>query len=132
MVGIKIIGEVIGGKKIGRRLGFPTANIAVDAGLEVGDGVYAVEAEVEGRRFYGVANLGVRPTIEGGARGRLLEVNLFDCEADLYGLTLAVELVCFLRPERKFGSLEELQTAIARDRAAAEEYFAERKETKSN
>ena len=95
-------------------MGFPTANIEVDAALEVRDGVYASRAEVDGRMYDAMSNLGCKPTVDG--RRRLLETNLFDFDGDLYGRRLRVELLRFIRPERRFGSVEELFRQIEDDR----------------
>lgn len=111
------------GKKLGRRLGFPTANIAVGDTPGIADGVYAVRATTDGRTFYGMANLGRRPSVESADAPRLLEVNLFDFEGDLYGKTLEVELLAFIRPERRFASVEELRQAVEHDRGVIEEYL---------
>ncbi len=120
-----IEGEVLAGNKRGRLLGFPTANIDLDDYLRPAFGVYAVRARAIGDRigggakanWSGVANLGIRPTI-GGAKV-LLEAHLFDFSGDLYGRTLAVELLAFIRPERKFESLDALKAQIAQDSARA-------------
>lgn len=95
-----IEGIVVHGNSLGGRMGFPTANIEVDAALEVRDGVYASRAEVDGRMYDAMSNLGCKPTVDG--RRRLLETNLFDFDGDLYGRRLRVELLRFIRPERRF------------------------------
>lgn len=111
-----IEGIVVHGKSLGSRMGFPTANIEVDAGLELRDGVYASRAEVDGRIYDAMSNLGCNPTVDG--RCRLLETNLFGFDGDLYGRRLRVELLRFIRPERRFGSVEELFAQIEADRCA--------------
>lgn len=117
-----IEGAVEKGDQRGRLLGFPTANIGLDDYLEPAYGVYAVRATAEGNSGHGllsgVANLGVRPTIGGGARARL-ETHLFDFSGDLYGRTLCVELLSFIRPERRFENLDALRAQIAQDSARA-------------
>ncbi len=115
-----IEGEVEAGDKRGRQLGFPTANIALDDYLRPTFGVYAVRAVPiggAGPRWSGVGNLGNRPTV-GGTRPQL-EAHLFDFSGDLYGKRLAVELLAFIRPERKFESLDALKAQIAQDSARA-------------
>jgi riboflavin kinase/FMN adenylyltransferase len=109
-----VSGTVIEGKKLGRELGFPTANIRLGDQQTPSDGVWAVE--VDGH-FKGVANLGTRPTVGGGER--LLEVHLLDFSGDLYGKVLKVRFVRFLRGERKFGSVDELKEQIRFDVSAA-------------
>lgn len=111
-----IEGIVVHGNSLGGRRGFPTANIEVDEALEARNGVYSSRAEVDGRIYEGMSNLGCKPTVDG--RRRLLETNLFDFEGDLYGRRLRVELLRFLRPERRFDSLEELFRQIEADRRA--------------
>lgn len=115
-----IEGEVLSGDKRGRLLGFPTANLDLDDYLRPAFGVYAVRAMPlggDGTRWSGVANLGVRPTI-GGTKTQL-ESHLFDFSGDLYGRKLVVELLSFIRPERKFENLDALKAQIAQDSARA-------------
>lgn len=112
-----VAGRVIEGRRLGRELGFPTANLVEGDEQFPPDGVWAVRAVESGRRFDGVANLGIRPTVDGQAHA--LEVHLFDFEGDLYGKVLEVEFVRLLREERKFSSLEALREQIARDAADA-------------
>jgi riboflavin kinase/FMN adenylyltransferase len=108
---------VIEGRRLGRELGFPTANLVEGDEQFPPDGVWAVRAMEGGRRFGGVANLGVRPTVDGLAHS--LEVHLFDFEGDLYGRVLEVEFVKLLREERRFESLEALKKQIGHDAAEA-------------
>jgi riboflavin kinase/FMN adenylyltransferase len=110
-------GEVIAGRKLGRTLGVPTANIALDPSNRLAHGVYAVRATVEGRRFDGVASFGTRPTVDDGAP--LLEVFLFDFSGDLYGKTLEVSFEAYLRPELKFDGLAALKAQMEEDKAEA-------------
>lgn len=112
-------GRVAHGDKRGRTIGFPTCNVSGIAEALPPNGVYAVlvdRVDGSGARVLGtgVANLGVRPTVAGDG-GRLLEVHLFDWQADLYGAELRVHLVRRLREERRFASLDELRAQIARD-----------------
>lgn len=114
-----IQGEVIHGDQRGRTIGFPTANIALGPILEPARGVYAVRATLpDGRMMPGVANLGRRPTVADGARSRL-EAHLFDFQEDLYGQTLDVALIAFLRPEQKFASFDALRAQIEADATQA-------------
>lgn len=114
-------GRVIHGRQLGRQLNYPTANMKPGSGLQPPHGVYAVRARVNGSEYGGVANLGVRPTVEGDAGELLLETHLFGQPGDIYGQKMEVEPVRFLRPEAKFPSLEELKIQLARDAAHAEE-----------
>ena len=117
----EIEGEVVTGDQRGRTLGFPTANVRLGEYLRPALGVYAVRAhwrDDRGERVYpAVANLGLRPTF--GGTEPLLEVHLFDFAGDLYGRTLSVEFVDYLRPEKKFDGLEQLRAQIAEDCARA-------------
>ena len=116
-----VVGEVVHGDHRGRDLGFPTANLRFDAPVLLPpDGIYAVRVSWGGpdpahpvQRADGVASLGVRPTF--GAGERLLEVNLFDFDGDLYGQKLRVEFVRYQRGERKFGSVGALVKQMRRD-----------------
>lgn len=104
----------------GRQLGFPTANLWLGDYLRPALGVYAVRVGIDDQAesHRGVANLGLRPTFGGLAEPRL-EVHLFDFNGDLYGRRLRVELVQFLRPERKFPDIAALKEQIAHDATAA-------------
>ncbi len=109
--------EVLHGRKLGRTLGFPTANIALN-GERPTIGIYAAQARLQdGRRRRAVAYYGDRPTVEG--LGELLEVFLFGFGEDIYGQTLQVELVAFIRGDVTFASLETMTRQIAADCAKA-------------
>ncbi|RMD61989.1 MAG: bifunctional riboflavin kinase/FAD synthetase [Alphaproteobacteria bacterium] len=114
----EIEGRVQAGARLGRKLGFPTANIDLDDFLVPAFGVYAVRAGIDrGERTVwhpGVANLGVRPMVESDGRP-LLEVHLFDFEADLYGQHMRTALVDYLRPEMTFSDLEAMRARMAED-----------------
>jgi riboflavin kinase/FMN adenylyltransferase len=114
-----ISGRVAHGAKLGRTLGFPTANIVLRRVPPL-SGIFVVEAEGRGR---GVASVGRRPTVNPVAVP-LLEVHLFDHQADLYGEHLRVRFLEKLRDEEKYDGLEALKQAIARDARQAREYFA--------
>jgi riboflavin kinase/FMN adenylyltransferase len=113
-----IEGRVRQGDRRGRTIGFPTANIFLDGYVTPRLGVYAVQLEVGGERYGGVANLGLRPTF-GGDKAPRLEVHLFDFSADLYGRLVQVELLRFLRPEQRFDGIDALKAQIARDAEVA-------------
>lgn len=118
-----IRGRVIRGEQLGRRLGYPTANIALDRYRLPLTGIFAVLAwDACGRRFPGVANLGWRPTV-GGTRP-LLEVHAFDFDGDLYGAHLRVQLLARLRPEQRFDSLAALTERMHEDARAARAVLA--------
>lgn len=111
----EIRGIVVHGDKLGRVLGWPTANIWLGRHLEPARGVYAVTVALpDGTEAKGVANVGRRPTLGGDPETRL-ETFVFDFAGDLYGREIGVRLVRFLRPDARFAGLEELKAAIARD-----------------
>ena len=118
-----IRGTVSHGDALGRTIGFPTANIALGRHLEPARGVYAVAVSGAGQRLRGVANIGRRPTVAEGAISRV-EVHLFDFAGDLYGAELDVALRHFIRAERRFSGLPELQAQIAIDAAEARRLLA--------
>src|ERR1700712_1002724 len=110
-------GEVIHGQKRGRDLGYPTANIRLDRNCALKHGIYAVRVGLGPERFDGVASFGRRPTFDNGAP--LLEVFLFDFQGDLYGATLDVAFIAFIRDEAKFESVDALVRQMNDDRARA-------------
>ena len=113
------------GRRLGRELGFPTANLAVPETVAADDGVYRSRAEVGGRTYDAMSNLGRNPSV--GGTERRLESYLFGFEGELYGRQLRIRLLRRLREERKFASVEELQRQIEADRREAEAFFAARK-----
>ena len=117
-----IDGIVLPGQKLGRTLGFPTANLQADPSCRLRHGIYAVRAEVEGVTYDAVASWGRRPTVDNGAP--LLETFLFDFEGDLYGKTMDVAFIAWLRPEEKFESLDALTTQMLKDGADAKAALA--------
>jgi riboflavin kinase/FMN adenylyltransferase len=119
-----ILGTVVEGRKLGRKLGFPTANLALEAEQLPPIGVYAVRTVVRDRLLPGVANLGLRPTIEGDGTSRHFEVHLFDFTGELYGETMEVRFVQRLREELRFENLEQLKAQIERDAARARAVLA--------
>lgn len=119
-----VLGTVIHGRHLGTQLGFPTANLALEAEQLPPLGVYAVRALVKGALHDGVANLGHRPTVDGASSERHLEVHVFDFAADIYGEAMEVRYVQRLREEQQFASLDALKAQIARDAAHAREVLA--------
>jgi riboflavin kinase/FMN adenylyltransferase len=128
-VRIVVSGRVIEGNKLGRVLGFPTANIAVPQHFTASNGVYAAWVEIGGeqsdesigKRYGAMANLGVKPTFSSASGGavtpanRVLELHLLDFQGDLYGRELTVELIKFVRPEQKFDNPDALKNQIKQD-----------------
>jgi riboflavin kinase/FMN adenylyltransferase len=121
-----ILGTVIAGEKLGRQLGFPTANLSAHSEQFPPNGVYVAEARLASSLHRGVANLGYRPTVSAGKRERLLELHLFDLEREIYGEEMEVRFLRYLRPEQKFENLDALRAQIARDVEQARESFSVR------
>ncbi len=118
-----LAGRVVVGKKRGRTIGFPTANLRPRVAPLLPDGVYAVNVVEADARRPGVANLGTNPTF-GDVLGRSLEVHLLDFDGDLYGRQLRVEFVERIRSEKRFSSVDALVEQIRRDAARAREILA--------
>jgi len=119
-----ILGAVMRGDQLGKKIGFPTANLSAHSEQFPPNGVYLAEAWFEGILYHGVVNLGYRPTVSGGKSQRLLEIHLLDFERDIYGEDLEVRFVRYLRPERKFESVEALARQINADVRQARELCA--------
>jgi riboflavin kinase/FMN adenylyltransferase len=117
-----VTGEVIHGEKRGRDLGFPTANIRLDNNCGLKHGIYAVRVGRGELRYDGVASFGRRPTFDNGAP--LLEVFLFDFSGDLYGATLDVAFIGFIREELKFDGVDALVAQMDDDSARARAMLA--------
>ncbi len=111
--GYSISGKVVTGKKLGRTIGFRTANINLKRLKSAVSGVYAVKVTISGQIFNGICNIGNRPTIN--TTKPLLEVHIFDFNQDIYGKYVKVELIDHIRNEMKFSSLDELKNQIATD-----------------
>ena len=116
-----ICARVTHGAKMGRTIGFPTANLPTHRKKTPVLGVFAVQTHVDGKLIYGVANVGKRPTVDGV--NILLEVHLFNFKGDLYGTKLHVELLHKIRDEQKFDSFNLLKQQILKDADVARDYF---------
>lgn len=110
-------GEVVHGDKIGRTLGYPTANLKIleEEKIIPGDGIYAVTADVDGKNYKGMMSIGFRPTING--KKRVVEVNLFDFNREIYGQVIRVYVAKYLRSEVRFNGLEALKEQLHLDKA---------------
>ncbi|WP_373600586.1 bifunctional riboflavin kinase/FAD synthetase [Paraclostridium bifermentans] len=107
-------GEVIHARKIGRTIGFPTANLKVDDNLIVPkNGIYAVKVYLKNREFYGATNIGYNPTVNGKTLS--IETHILDFEEDIYGDIIKVEFLNRIRDEKKFNSLDELKNQLSED-----------------
>jgi len=121
-----VLGTVTTGRSIGRKLGFPTANLDPHNEVLPPHGVYAVRAVIRGRLRDGVMNFGLRPTVTDGHSIPTLELHVFNFSGNLYGKDVEVFFVDFLREERKFTGLEDMRAAIARDILSAQECLRRR------
>ncbi len=115
-------GTVVSGRKLGRTLGIPTANLALpEDTVTLPFGVYACKAEVEGKTYLAVTNIGNRPTV--GGHRITVEPWLLDFEGDLYGKDLTLSFYRFLRPEQKFPSLDALKEEIGKNALQTRKFF---------
>jgi riboflavin kinase / FMN adenylyltransferase len=111
-----ITGKVVEGNKIGRKIGFPTANIDLldQYKLITANGVYACRAKWNGKFFNGMSNIGVRPTVNHGEL--TIEINIFDFKENLYGQEITIFFVDRIRDEIKFANIEKLRLQLIKDR----------------
>jgi riboflavin kinase/FMN adenylyltransferase len=117
-----VTGEVVGGAKRGTGMGFPTANIVLPRTTPLAYGIYAVFIDGPDGRHQGAAYLGTRPTFDNGPP--VLEVFLFDFDGDLYGKRIEVSFVGFIRPDRRFDTMEALMVQMGKDCETAREMLA--------
>ena len=118
-------GKVVPGNRLGRTIGFPTANIWLPKNNLPIKGVFSVKISLDMSELKGIANIGIRPTV--GGTSPVLEVNIFDFKEDIYGKRLKVQFVKKIRDEKKFDSLEELKTQIVKDVKTAQEQLLNEK-----
>jgi riboflavin kinase/FMN adenylyltransferase len=110
-----ILGTVMPGEHLGKKIGFPTANLSAHSEQFPPNGVYFSQAKLDGIIYPGVVNLGYRPTVSSGKSERVLEIHLLDFDHDIYGKDVEVRFVHYLRPEQKFENLDALARQIASD-----------------
>ena len=112
-----LYGVVVAGNRLGRTIGFPTANMKLYEPLKLvpEGGVYAVDVQVLGKEYRGMCNIGVRPTV-GANNGLTIETNIFDFDEDIYGLDIRIAFRRRIRAEQRFASLEELKDQLQKDR----------------
>jgi len=110
-----VLGTVVSGDNRGKKIGFPTANLSAHNEQFPPNGVYFAEAKLEGVIYPGVVNLGYRPTVDTRKSERILEIHLFDFDHDIYGKDLEVRFIRYLRPEKKFESVDALVRQIGLD-----------------
>jgi riboflavin kinase/FMN adenylyltransferase len=116
-----ILGTVVRGDDLGKKIGFPTANLSAHNEQFPPDGVYLAEAKLDTVIYPGVVNLGYRPTVSTGKSERTLEIHLLDFNRDIYGEDLEVRFIRFLRPEKKFENIDALVRQIEADVKQARE-----------
>lgn len=114
-------GSVVNGKQLGRKLGFPTANIEASDKYKIipGYGVYAVNVQIEGSTYKGMLNIGMRPTFNNNADNRSIEVNIFNFSEDIYGKSVTLNFVDKIRNEQKFDGIEALIEQLKADKKSA-------------
>jgi len=118
-------GKVVHGNRLGRSIGFPTANIWLPKNNLPIKGVFSVKISIDMSEFEGIANIGIRPTV--GGTSPVLEVNIFDFKKEIYGKRIKVEFVKKIRDEKKFNSLDDLKKQIAKDVNTAKEQLLDEK-----
>ena len=116
-----ILGMVTRGDNLGKKIGFPTANLSAHSEQFPPNGVYLAKAWIRGVSYHGVINLGYRPTVSSGKSERVLEIHLLDFNRDIYGEDVEVQFVSYLRPEKKFDNVDALARQIALDVQQARE-----------
>lgn len=118
-----LTGIIEKGRKIGRKINFPTANIHVDEKHKLipKNGVYIVQTKVESKTYFGITSIGTNPTVGGNIK--TVETHLLDFEGDLYNQTLEIAFLAYIRNEKKFASIEELKQAILQDEIFARNYL---------
>lgn len=125
-----LYGNVVQGKSIGRTIGYPTANLKVDEAYKMipAQGVYIVRSEIDGKRVYGMMNIGTNPTV--GGRDQSIETFFFDFNQDLYGRDLHIEMLEHIRKEKTFASVDDLIEAMKEDEALSRKRIKETYEPK--
>lgn len=119
-----LTGVVTKGMKLGRKIGFPTANIKIEEDYKImpKNGVYAVWSTIEKEKKYGMMSVGENPTIEG--KGKSIEVNFFDFDEDLYGKEIEINLVEYTREQKKFENIEQLKDRLVQDEIQIRQIFS--------
>ena len=119
----QLSGEVIDGKKLGRTIGFPTANINILEHYKLipKNGVYVVKSSIDNKAVIGIMNIGIKPTFN--EKKISVEVYFLDFDAELYGKTLTIKLITYIREEQKFESLNDLKNQIETDKQFAIQFF---------
>lgn len=121
-----VTGEVVKGEQLGRKIGYPTINVRPTDKYKLipGEGVYLASVDIEDKRHYGMLNIGRKPTVGDFPRG--LEMNIFNYDRDIYGKEVSINFMDWIRPDKKFGGLEELTKAIDGDKQACLQKLSEK------
>ena len=124
-----LTGAVVRGNQLGRTIGFPTANLipGEDKVLSINNGVYAARVKIDDKMYDGMANIGIRPTLD--QHTLTVEVHIFDFSEDLYDQTISIFFYDFIRPERKFSSLDELKFQLGKDKITIRDLLSGRVQT---
>ncbi len=119
-------GTVVEGRKLGRTIDFPTANIKIDESYKLipKNGVYIVSSEIGNEKVYGMMNIGINPTV--GGKTQSIEVYFFDFDQDLYGKRITVTVYEKIRDEQKFASVDDLRMQLGKDKEISQKYIASR------
>ena len=118
-------GKVISGRKIGRNIGFPTANIHIENAYKIvpKKGVYAVEVEYNNKKYNGMLNIGVRPTLNESKQTQTIETHIFNFNHDIYDSFLKINFHKRIRQEMKFNNIDDLKNQLIKDKSEVEKYF---------
>jgi riboflavin kinase / FMN adenylyltransferase len=127
-----LTGTVVKGNQLGCKIGYPTANIlpGKNKKLLLNRGVYAVRVKVDDRLFGGMANIGIRPTLD--QHDLTIEAHLFDFSDEIYGKTITIFFYDFIREEKKFSGLEELKAQLAKDKIRIQAILLNRMQPDTN
>ncbi|MEN9698851.1 MAG: hypothetical protein RLZZ301_49 [Bacteroidota bacterium] len=122
----QLSGFVVKGLQNGRKIGFPTANLRLteQEKLIPANGVYAISASIQGQHYFGMMNIGWRPTVDENKTERKIEAHFFELDLDLYDSYLTLSIHTYIRPEQKFANFEALTSQIKMDEATVRAYFA--------
>ncbi|MBR3889428.1 riboflavin biosynthesis protein RibF, partial [bacterium] len=111
-----LLGKVVEGNKLGRTIGFPTANLIYPfSKVQIPYGVYSVSVEIEGQNYFGMLNYGTKPTVNKVGAEPILEVNIFNFDKNIYNKQIKINLIEWIREEHKFSSLTDLKSQIEKD-----------------
>ena len=120
-----LTGTVIKGRNLGKKIGFPTANINIEESYKLipKNGSYVVKSFIDNKTIYGMMNIGINPTVNGEKQS--IEVHFFDFQKDIYNKKIRIELIKRLRDEQKFNSIDALKMQLHRDKETSLNYLAQ-------